>query len=163
MANPTSWLGTSAAPDARMASSTCWASSCSWSSSTGRPWQARRTPATTLERLNGSLTPLRLTTARTASSTVVNRRLHFGQERRRRVVAPSSASRESMTLLSALWQNGQRIGGSPPPLLRDVRDVRRPVGRSAGPFLWTLLGTSGGCPGENLRIGLWTGLQLCNY
>ena len=109
MASPTSWLGTSAAPVARMASSTCWASSCSWSSSTGRPWQARRTPATTLERLNGSLTPLRLTTASTASSTVVNRRLHFGHERRRRVVAPSSASRESMTLLSALWQNGQRI------------------------------------------------------
>src|SRR3954453_4191683 len=156
MASPTSWLGTSAAPVARMASSTCWASTCSWSSSTGRPWHARRTPATTLERLNGSLTPLRLTTARTASSTVVNRRLHFGQERRRRVVAPSSASRESMTLLSALWQNGQRLGGSPPPLLR-VRPgcPDAPLGLSSGPFLWTLLGTSGGCPGENLRIGLW--------
>ena len=65
-------------------------------------WQARRTPATTLDRLNGSLTPLRLTTARTASSTVVNRRPHFGHDRRRRVVAPSSASRESMTRLSGL-------------------------------------------------------------
>ena len=161
MASPTSWLGTSAAPVARMASSTCWASSCSWSSSTGRPWQARRTPATTLVRLNGSLTPLRLTTASTASSTVVNRRPHFGQDRRRRVVAPSSASRESMTRLSALWQNGQRIGGSPP-----LRSGPGMTGASVGrppAVLWTLLGTSGGCPGENLRMGLWTGLQLCNY
>src|SRR5215218_2510803 len=153
MASPTSLLGTSAAPVARIASSTCWASNCSWSSSTGRPWQARRTPATTLDRLNGSLTPLRLTTASTASSTVVNRRPHFGQERRRRVVAPSSASRESMTRLSALWQNGQRIA------VRLLPSSRHP---SDDP-LWTLLGTSGGCPGENLRTGLWTGLQLCNY
>ena len=46
------------------------------SSSTGLPWQARRTPRTTLSRLNGSVTPLRLTTASTASSTVVNRLPH---------------------------------------------------------------------------------------
>jgi hypothetical protein len=39
----------------------------------------------------------------------------------------------------------------------------RSVGRSVRAFLWTLLGTSGGCPGENLRMSLWTGLQLCNY
>src|SRR5215213_2797285 len=152
MARPTSLLGTSAAPVARMASSTCWANSWSWSSATGRPWQARRTPATTLERLKGSLTPLRFTTASTASSTVVNLRLHLGQDRRRRVVAPSSASRESMTRLSALWQNGQRIAVR---LLPSPHLFRR--------LLWTLLGTSGGCPGENLRTSLWTGLQLCNY
>src|SRR5215218_1835840 len=152
MASPTSLAGTSAAPVARMASSTCWASSCSWSSSTGRPWQARRTPATTLDRLKGSLTPLRLTTASTASSTVVNRRPHLGHERRRRVVAPSSASRESITRLSALWQNGQRT------LVHLLPRNDRP-----GLPLWTLLGTSGGCPGENLRTSLWTGLHLCNY
>src|SRR3712207_40460 len=93
MASPASLLGASAAPDARIASSTCWASSWNWSSSTGRPWQARRTPATTLLRLKGSTTPLRLTTASTASSTVVNRRLHAGHERRRRGGAPSAASR----------------------------------------------------------------------
>ena len=38
-----------------------------------------------LVRLNGSVTPLRLTTARTASSTVVNRLPHSGQDRRRRI------------------------------------------------------------------------------
>ena len=48
------------------------------------------------------------TTRRRRSCPNCNRRLHFGQDRRRRVVAPSSASRESMTRLSALWQNGQR-------------------------------------------------------
>src|SRR3954470_8897790 len=131
-----------------MASSPCWAGCWSWSSSTGRPWQARRTPATTLDRLNGSLTPLRLTTASTASSTVVNRRPHAGQERRRRVVAPSSASRESMTRLSALWQNGQRIAVH---LLRGL-----PSGPPAA-GLWSLLGTSRGRPGR-ARDRLWTDL-----
>ena len=119
---------------------------------TGRPWQARRTPATTLLRLKGSTTPLRLTTASTASSTVVNRRPHAGHERRRRVVAPSSASRESMTRLSALWQNGQRTALT-----------SSWSGGSSGDVLWTSLGTSGGCPRENLRNGLWTGSQPCNY
>src|SRR3712207_5493434 len=174
MASPTSWLGTSAAPLARMASSTCWASCCSWSSSTGRPWQARRTPATTFERLNGSLTPLRLTTARTASSTVVNRRPQAGHERRRRVVAPSSASRESITRLPGLWQKGQRTAvhllrgravhrrpggwwdlpaGRPgavrtPPADLCCRPLLRPLPTA---LLWTSLGTSGGSPGDELR------------
>src|SRR2546421_8716679 len=78
------------------------------SSSTGRPWQALRTPVMIFERLNGSVTPLRLTTARTASSTVVNRRLHSGHERRRRMSWPSSASRESTTRESGCRQYGQR-------------------------------------------------------
>src|SRR3954469_6311863 len=60
-------------------------------------------------RLKGSVTPLRLTTARTASSTVVNRRPHSGHERRRRISWPSSASRESTTLESACRQYGQRM------------------------------------------------------
>jgi hypothetical protein len=46
------------------------------SSPTGRPWQAFRTPDMILVRLNGSVTPLRLTIASTASSTVVNRLPH---------------------------------------------------------------------------------------
>jgi len=62
-----------------------------------RPWQARRTPRITFSRLNGSVTPLRLTTASTAVSTVVNRRPHSGQDRRRRIACPSSVSRESTT------------------------------------------------------------------
>lgn len=45
-----------------------------------------RTPSITLPRLNGSVTPLRFTTARTASSTVVNRRWQSWQQRRRRMV-----------------------------------------------------------------------------
>src|SRR3954451_3142276 len=59
-------------------------------------------------RLKGSVTPLRLTTARTASSTVVKRLPHSGHERRRRISAPSSASRESTTRESAWRQYGQR-------------------------------------------------------
>jgi hypothetical protein len=85
MARPTSLLGISAQPVARTASSTLWASTASWSASTGRPWQARRTPTITLSRLNGSVTPLRLITASVASSTVVNRRPHAWHERRRRM------------------------------------------------------------------------------
>src|SRR4029453_17271774 len=77
--------------------------------STGRPWHAFRTPAMIFVRLNGSVTPLRLTTASTASSTVVNRRPHSGQDRRRRMICPSSASRESTTRESACRQYGHRI------------------------------------------------------
>src|SRR5689334_14872960 len=110
MARPTSWLGSSAAPLARTVSSTFCASSAIESSSTGRPWHALRTPVTILVRLNGSVTPLRLTTARTASSTVVNRLPHSGHERRRRISWPSSASRESTTRESGCRQYGQRIG-----------------------------------------------------
>src|SRR5690606_37020781 len=79
------------------------------SSSTGRPWHALRTPALTLARLKGSVTPDRFTIARTASSTVVNRRPHSGQDRRRRINAPSSASRESTTRESGWRQYGQRM------------------------------------------------------
>jgi hypothetical protein len=65
----------------------------------------------TFVRLNGSVTPLRLMTARVASSTVVKRRPHSGQERRRRMTWPSSCSRESTTRESGLRQYGQRIEG----------------------------------------------------
>lgn len=99
-ASPTSWVGSSATPEARTASSTRWASSANWSSVTGRPWQALRTPATTLSRLNGSVTPDRLTTSSVAVSIVVNRRPHSGQERRRRMAVPSSVVRESITFES---------------------------------------------------------------
>jgi hypothetical protein len=51
----------------------------------------------TFSRLNGSVTPLRLTTASTAVSTVVNRLPHSGHDLRRRIAWPSSASRESTT------------------------------------------------------------------
>src|SRR6266487_2101929 len=97
-----------------MASSTAWASWARASSSTGRPWQARRTPLTTFWRLNGSVTPLRLMTASVASSTVVNRRPQSWQLRRRRMTWPSSCSRESTTRESGWRQYGHRISGSPP-------------------------------------------------
>jgi hypothetical protein len=51
----------------------------------------------TFSRLNGSVTPLRLTTASTALSTVVNRLPHSGHDLRRRIAWPSSVSRESTT------------------------------------------------------------------
>ena len=67
----------------------------------------------TLVRSKGSLTPLRLTTASTGSSTVVKRRPHAAQDLLRRVAWPSSTSRESITRQSEWRQNGQRIGFLP--------------------------------------------------
>ena len=58
-------------------------------------------------RLNGSVTPERLTTVRLAVSTVLKRRPHCGQTRRRRIATPSSVLRESTTRESAERQNGQ--------------------------------------------------------
>jgi hypothetical protein len=77
------------------------------SSLTGLPWQARRTPRTILSRVNGSVVPLRFPTIRITVSWVVNRRPHAGHDLRRRIAAPSSAVRLSMTRLSRLLQNGQ--------------------------------------------------------
>ncbi|GGV28246.1 hypothetical protein GCM10010495_50500 [Kitasatospora herbaricolor] len=74
---------------------------------TGRPWQALRTPEMTFSRLNGSVTPLRLTTISAAVSTVVNRRLQSGHWRRRRIELPSSVVRLSTTRLSECLQKGQ--------------------------------------------------------
>src|SRR5699024_3892182 len=107
--SPTSWASISARPLERMLSSTRWASIASWSSLTGRPWQALRTPEITLARLNGSLTPERLSTEREAVSEVEKRREQFGHWRRRRIVAPSSDVRESTTRESEWRQNGQCI------------------------------------------------------
>ena len=92
-----------------------------------RPWQARRTPLITFSRLNGSVTPLRLTTANTAVSTVVNRLPHSGQDRRRRMAAPSSVSRESTTRESAWRQNGQcmTVPSLPPGTASDDREPTR--------------------------------------
>jgi hypothetical protein len=105
--------GTSATPVARIASSTRWPSLASESSLTGRPWQARRTPAMTLSREKGSVTPLRLLTMSSTVSCVVNLRPHAGQVRLRRIAAPSSVERLSMTLVSGWRQNGQCIADSP--------------------------------------------------
>src|SRR5665647_1538182 len=107
MAIPTSWASISALPCDLMSSSTRWASRARSSSLTGRPWQALRTPTRTLPRLNGSVTPLRLTTERLAVSTVVKRRLQAWHWRRRRIAVPSSAVRLSMTRLSLWRQKGQ--------------------------------------------------------
>src|SRR3954454_11959267 len=126
MARPTSWLGTSAAPLARTVSSTRCASSAIASSSTGRPWQALRTPLMILVRLNGSVTPLRFTIANTASSTVVNRLPHSGHDRRRRINWPSSASRESTTRESACRKYGHPTENPP------VAGSGHPGGERAG-------------------------------
>ena len=96
-----------AAPGCGCVSSTRWARRARSSSVTGRPWQALRTPTSTLARLNGSVAPERLTTVRLAVSTVVNRRPHSGHWRRRRMLEPSSVARESMTRESVWRQNGQ--------------------------------------------------------
>src|SRR4051794_10100372 len=147
MAKPISCASISAAPVDRICSSTRWASSASWSSPTGRPWQALRTPETIFDRLNGSVTPDRLTTVRLAVSTVLKRRPHCGHTRRRRMAVPSSVLRESTTRESAERQNGQFT----------TFDLRQ---------LWT----TGGSPVDDTRSacgGGWglhvDGLQRCNY
>jgi hypothetical protein len=66
-----------------------------------------RTPCTALSRLNGSAAPERLATISCICSTVVNRFPHSWQTRRRRIWPPSSATRESSTLVSLCRQNGQ--------------------------------------------------------
>ena len=104
----------------------------------------------TLVRLNGSVTPLRLTTASIASSTVVKRRAHSGQDRRRRIAWPSSTSRESMTRESGCRQNGHRIPS-------DLLPRRLP----ASP-LWTVLGMSCGPPVDQ-RPQPVDDLHQCNY
>src|SRR5699024_440601 len=121
MTSPTSWLGISASPLERMDSSTRCASSCSASSSTGLPWHARRTPPTTLSRLNSSVTPERLTTANTIDSEVVNLLPHSEHDRRRRIACPSSTSRESTTLESVCRQNGHHMTGHSPQALGQLQ------------------------------------------
>ncbi len=104
MARPTSWAGTSAAPSRRRVSSTAWPRQASWSSVTGRPLQALRTPATAFSRVNGSVAPERLRTVSCICSTVVKRFSQAEHERRRRIDEPSSATRESMTRVSVSRQ-----------------------------------------------------------
>src|SRR4029079_17055729 len=100
----------------------------------GRPWQALRTPLMIFVRLKGSVTPLRFTTARTAYSTVVKRLPHSGHARRRRISAPSSASRESTTRESAWRQYGQRTAISlREPLPRRLQARRNAASRWSQP------------------------------
>src|SRR4051812_3517408 len=145
----------SAAPVDRICSSTRWASSASWSSPTGRPWQALRTPETIFGRLNGSVTPDRLTTVRLAVSTVLKRRPHCGQTRRRRMAQPSSVLRESTTRESAERQNGQYMAfdllvcGRRPLLLGTTR--RSPV-EEPGDYMWMAYS------GVTTRCGVTVGL-----
>jgi hypothetical protein len=66
-----------------------------------------------LSLVKGSVAPLRLPTIKITDSCVVNLRPHSGQERRRRIAAPSSAVRLSMTRLSGCLQNGQNTPSPP--------------------------------------------------
>src|ERR1700710_203947 len=97
-------------------------------------------------------------TARVASSTVVKRRPHSWQLRRRRMTWPSSCSRESTTRESGWRQYGQRTDG-----LLSV---------STGAFtmiLWTNLSIRGAqhvdhnaCPVDYVPLPV-DNLHLCNY
>src|SRR5450756_473024 len=107
----------SAWPHALNESSTCWPSRARSSSVTGRPLQAFRTPAMTLSRAKGSTTPERLTTTSCVCSTVVNRRSQDGHCLRRRMLAPSSETRESRTRESVCLQYGQNTACLLPCLL----------------------------------------------
>ena len=104
MVTLTDSAGTSAWPDARIASSTCWPSRASCCSLTGRPLQALRTPLITFSRENGSTTPERFSTTSCICSRVVKRRAQALHSRRRRIEDPSSATRESSTRESGCRQ-----------------------------------------------------------
>src|SRR5690349_20085757 len=86
-----------------------------WSTSwlaTGRFCSARSKLVRSLRSSNISRRSPLLTIAGSFSSAVSNvlkRSPHFGHSRRRRTVAPSSVSRESMTRVSSCWQKGQCI------------------------------------------------------
>jgi hypothetical protein len=67
-----------------------------------------------LVRLNGSVTPDRLTTMSEHVSTVVKRREQSGHWRRLRIDVPSSVVRLSTTRLSGCLQKGQCMNSNPP-------------------------------------------------
>src|SRR5271169_6275856 len=70
-----------------------------------------------LSRSKGSRCPCFLITVNSRSCTrskVVKRAAQFGQNRRRRIAPRSSVGRESLTWVSSLPQNGQRISSSHP-------------------------------------------------
>src|SRR6185503_15448985 len=95
----------------------------------------------TLERLNGSVAPERLTTTNVAFSAVVKRRPHWPHWRRRRMAAPSSAVRLSTTRVSVARQKGQCMAGA---LLSADRAATPESGHPS--VIW---GQSWGIPGEN--------------
>src|SRR5689334_24610559 len=69
-------------------------------------------PTRSLRSSNGSRRPSLLTIAGNLISTVSNvlkRSPHFSHSRRRRIVEPSSETRESITRVSSCWQKGQCI------------------------------------------------------
>src|SRR5512141_49592 len=81
---------------------------------TGRFCKARSTPVRNLRSSNASRRPSLFTIAGSLISTVSNvlkRSPHCSHSRRRRIVAPSSASRESITRVSSWWQKGQCTPG----------------------------------------------------
>src|SRR5690606_13203011 len=91
---------------ARTAASIC-------SSDTGRFCSARSKPWRSLRASNWSRRPSLLMIAGSFSSIVsrvLKRSPQASHSRRRRMVAPSSLTRESMTRVSACWQKGQCIG-----------------------------------------------------
>ncbi|GAT81613.1 hypothetical protein STXM2123_2314 [Streptomyces sp. F-3] len=79
-------------------------------------------------RLNGSVTPDRLTTMSEHVSTVVNRREQSGHWRRLRMDVPSSVVRLSTTRLSGCLQKGQCMDSNPPhSRLNSLADLRGPA------------------------------------
>src|SRR3989304_2269025 len=84
---------------------------------TGLFWVALRRPLRILLRSKGSRRPSFFTTMSWTSSMrsyVVNRRLQFRHSRRRRIAAPSRASRESTTFSSTCPPKGHFIRAAPP-------------------------------------------------
>src|SRR5690606_15926850 len=81
---------------------------------TARFSSERCMPVRSLRSSKGSRMPSFLITrgsSSSAPSNVVKRSPHAVHSRRRRTMSPSLASRESITRVSWVWQNGQRIAG----------------------------------------------------
>src|SRR3970282_1157772 len=125
----------------RRASTSCAIFSSS-ATLTGLFWVALRRPLRILLRSKGSRRPSFFTTMSWTSSMrsyVVNRRLQFRHSRRRRIAAPSRASRESTTFSSTCPQKGHFIRAAPPCHALTVRLSlstlsSRPKGSRSKPF-----------------------------
>ena len=140
---------------------------------------AARSPSTSLPRSNGCRAPERLTTINGTSSIrskVVYRRPHPAHSRRRRMAAPSSATRESTTRSSSARHQGHRTlrgyrptsrchpvaeasvdqsGSHPACSIREARSAHPgppAPNRSAGP-VWPPMA---GGPRSGPPVGRWT-------
>src|SRR5690606_37165047 len=111
--SPTRSEGSSRSPLRRRPLITARTASSMSAAGTGRFCRARSKLVRSLRSSKASRRPSLLTMAGSFSSAVskvLKRSPQLGHSRRRRMVLPSSLTRESITRVSSCWQNGQYMG-----------------------------------------------------